>query len=133
MLAVGYDLLHAEVTVLRLPESPVGGGNQWLRRVERFGNDDLIVGLRLEFPSGDEMLRIGLNRYIADMALPDYLCRAGILGKRRGRGFPSCSDPGPVTQRRERHRELPADFSNGDVRYTVALRDLVTASAQTSS
>jgi hypothetical protein len=73
----------AKVPMLRSPESPFGGGNQRVRHVERHGSDYPVLGTRREFPSGDEVLQMGLSRYIAAPALPDELCRAGILRKWR--------------------------------------------------
>jgi hypothetical protein len=108
--------------MLRLPESSFGSGNQRMRHVERLGNHNPILGPGFELPSGDEMLRIRLNGFIADVALSDDLCRAEIFGKWRTRGLPSCSDPGPVAQRWQRHCEFLADFSKGNVRYAVAFR-----------
>ena len=94
-----------------------------MRCVDRIGNDNPILGSRLEFSSRDQMLRIWFDGFIADVALPDDLGWAGIIGKGWGWGFPSRRDPGPVAQRRQRHRELLAGFSKGNVRYAVALRN----------
>src|SRR5467141_2087636 len=94
-----------------------------MRHVECLGHHNPILGPRFELPSGDEMLWIRLNGFIADVALPDDLCRARIFGKWRSRELLSCSDLGPIAQRWQRHSEFSADLSKGNVRYTVAFRD----------
>ena len=94
-----------------------------MRCIERLGDDNPILGARLEFAPRNQMLRIWFDGFIADVALPDDLGWAGIFWKGWGWGLPSRRDPGPVAQRRQRHRELLADFSKGYVRYFVLFRD----------
>ena len=115
--------LIAKIPTLRFSESTFGRGDQCMRSIERFGDHNPILGLCFELASDDEMLRIGLNGFIADVALPDDLCRAGIFGKRRSREFFSCGDLGPIAQRRQRYCEFSADLSECDVRYAVAFRN----------
>ena len=79
--------------------------------IERFGDHNPVLGLYFELPSDDEMLRIGLHGFIADVALPDDLYRTGMFGKWWSRKFLSSSDLGPIPQRRQRHCEFSADLS----------------------
>ena len=115
--------LIAEISMLRFPKSSFGSSNQGMRPVERIGYHNPILGARFELASGHEMLRIGLNGFVAYVTLPDDLCGAGIFGKWWSGGIFSCSDHGPVAQRGQRHCEFLADFSECYVRYTVAFRD----------
>ena len=70
-----------------------------MRHIERFGNHNPILGPGFELPSGDKMLRIGLNGFIADVAMPDDFRRAGICGKRWSRELLAGSELGPISQR----------------------------------
>ena len=70
----------ARVSALRFSESAFGRSDQCMGSMERFGYHNPVLGLCFELASGDEMLRIGLDRFVADLALPDNFCRAGIGG-----------------------------------------------------
>src|SRR5687767_7196143 len=69
------------------------------------------------------MLRVGLDRFVADVAFPCDLGRTGIPGELRRRRLLSRGYLCPIAKRRQRHRELPADFSERNVRDSVALGD----------